>query len=74
MAHQRRILCAGTSLVEQGFKPAGGAGKKKGFQSSGHIIFYHSGSIQHSAVSIQPLNIARVHCLGDHCDGLSADY
>ena len=40
MADQRRIFRVGSPLVEQGLKPAGGASEEKGFQSSGHTIFY----------------------------------
>ena len=59
MADQRRIFRIGAPLVEQGLKPACGPGEEERFQSIGHTIFYHSGT-QHSAVSIQPVGIAKV--------------
>jgi len=51
MADQRRVCRVWLALIQQGLKPSRGYIKEEGFDSVGHILFYHSS--QPSALSRQ---------------------
>jgi len=55
MAYQRGVRRGGLALIQQGLKPTGGSIEEEGFDSVGHILFYHS--TQPSALSLQPKNL-----------------
>jgi len=50
MAYQRGVRCVRLALIQQGLKPPGGSIEEEGFDSVGHILFYHSP--QQSALSL----------------------
>ena len=52
MADQRGVRRIRLAFIQQGLQPPGGSIKEKGFDSVGHILFYHS--TQPSALSRQP--------------------
>ena len=54
MANQRGVRRVWLALIQQGLKPPCGSIKEEGFDSVGHILFYHS--TQPSALSFQPGN------------------
>src|SRR5882757_3175389 len=43
MADQRRVRRVWLALIQQGLKPSHGSIEEEGFDSVGHIIFYHRG-------------------------------
>jgi len=43
MADQRRVCRVWLALIQQGLKPSRGSIEEEGFDSVGHIIFYHRG-------------------------------
>jgi carboxypeptidase family protein len=43
MANQRRVSRVWLALIQQGFQPSHGSIEEKGFDSVGHILFYHRG-------------------------------
>jgi hypothetical protein len=47
----------GLALIQQSFQPSCGSIEEEGFDSVGHILFYHS--TRHSAFSNQPKQINR---------------
>ena len=55
MANQRGVRRVWLALIQQGLKPPCGSIKEEGFDSVGHILFYHS--TQPSALSLQPKNL-----------------
>ena len=57
MADQRRVRRVWLALIQQGLKPTRGSIEEEGFDSVGHILFYHS--TQPSALSRQPRNANR---------------
>ena len=61
MANQRGVRRVWLALIQQGLKPSRGSIKEEGFDSVGHILFYHSTQpsalgLQHSAFSQETLN------------------
>ena len=44
MAYQRRVGRVWLALIQQGLKPTGGSIEEEGFDSVGHILFYHRGT------------------------------
>lgn len=67
MTDQRRVRCARTTLIQQGFETTAGTGEEEGFQSSRHITLYHGGhgEIRRALVSAIPSE-ARDHCCHDN--------
>ena len=57
MADQRSVRRIRLALIQQGLQPPSGPIEEEGFDSIGHILFYHSS--QHSAFSNQPKRINR---------------
>ena len=57
MANQRGVRCVRLALIQQGLKPPGGSIEEEGFDSVGHILFYHSP--QQSALIVQPRSFNR---------------
>ena len=55
MANQRGVRRVRVALIQQGLKPPCRSIKEEGFDSVGHILFYHS--TQPSALSLQPKNL-----------------
>lgn len=45
MADEGGVFGIWLALVEQGFKSAGGTLEKEGFDSVGHVIFYHKRTV-----------------------------
>ena len=65
MAYQRGVRCVRLALIQQGLKPPGGSIEEEGFDSVGHILFYHSP--QQSALIVQPRSFNRK--VRDGCKG-----
>ena len=57
MTDQRGVRRVGLAFIQQSFQPPCGPIEEKGFDSVGHILFYHS--TQPSALSLQPRNFNR---------------